>query len=170
MPLPKEVEDFLSITLIEKRVPAFLHISIDGHLLESGGNTPLYGVASLDRSVQVEVQLGYLAGLLIAGIAATSMRFVTVAEGVIADVHVFSNERGIWVVYLDARDESKNILKIQQQANELKAQLEYMSLNTHEVAKLPSNDKQAPAIKAAMELLQKAQDVLRGAVPGKNEN
>ncbi len=49
---------------------------------------------------------------------------VEIAQGVYADIHIITNETGMWVVFLDATDETESLQAMRQQVNETYLQLE----------------------------------------------
>ena len=49
---------------------------------------------------------------------------IEIAQGVYADIHIITNETGIWIVFLDITAETERLQSMQQQVNETNIQLE----------------------------------------------
>ena len=121
--LPDSVVKFLYSSQIERRSPAYLLLDQKGMLLDFGGNTSAYGVENLAKGDLIQHQLSLLAGMIPFRDAPSCLRFVKLGS-VSADVHLFSDAQGDWVVLLDVSQEAEQIRVIQQEKYEAQTALD----------------------------------------------
>ena len=117
--LPSSISDFMLKLVADTRTPAFLLVANDGRLSEWGGDLKAYGIEDLRRDHPVGEQVFFLEGMLPLDTSPMFLPYVKTDSGLSADVYLFSNEEGNWVLLLDATWEARKRKAIQQKANDL---------------------------------------------------
>lgn len=129
--LPPPIAAYLASTTIEKYTPAYLSLAPHGEEVRSfGGDWARFG---LQQNVPLQEQLPVLFGAfpLEAPILFTD---VELANGVIADLHVFEEGNQTWVLLMDVSESHNMRQKLHQRANELHLIRQYFGkLNVSEV-------------------------------------
>jgi hypothetical protein len=100
--LPQPLVEYALLRIIGERSPAYLLVSKSGELLEWGGDLTAYGIEDLERGAAVDSRIACLMGVLPIANAAVVLPFVTMRDGIAADVHLVPGEAGDWVLFLDA--------------------------------------------------------------------
>lgn len=96
--LPAPVLAFLQEQAIETLAPAFLLLADDGSVLDWGGALDAYGIHDLERGVDAAERLPLLQGLLPLRERTEGVPLVETDGGVVADIDLFRNADGTWVV------------------------------------------------------------------------
>jgi len=91
----------------------------DGKVLDHGGDCDRYGFSDLDRSQPIGTQLDYLEGLLPLDGTPLELPLIQVMTDIYADLHLFTDQAGDWVLFLDSTQHARRIHEVQQQSNEL---------------------------------------------------
>src|SRR5947209_5235374 len=116
---PGPILDLIYSVILESYSPAYLLVSRDGRLLKAGGKLAAYGIPALQKDRGVGEQIYFLAGLLPIGNRYEYIPRLTLESGISADIYLFSDDEGDWVLLLDATDERIELARTQQKANEL---------------------------------------------------
>lgn len=117
--LPEPIVTFLCSIVVRDRFPAYLQISKAGVLLAFGGACDRYGLDHLHLHQSVDDQIFFLTGLLPLQEPAMHMPFLQIAEGVIAEIHMFAEPEDDWIILCDATLENAKHVLIQQKVNDL---------------------------------------------------
>lgn len=117
--LPSSISDFMLKLVADTRTPAFLLVANDGRLSEWGGDLKSYGIEDLRKDKPVGEQVFFLEGMLPLDTSPMFLPYVKTDSGLSADVYLFNNEEGNWVLLLDATWEARKRKAIQQKANDL---------------------------------------------------
>jgi class 3 adenylate cyclase len=117
--LPPLVHKYIYELVIESHLPAYLILDKDTHLTDWGGDIEAYGITGLLKGQLVTEQLWFLEGLLPADPSPLILPYVETQSGRMADVHIFSDDRGSWILFLDATLAEVHHRQVQQRANEL---------------------------------------------------
>ncbi|MCJ8282583.1 MAG: hypothetical protein MJK14_22855 [Rivularia sp. ALOHA_DT_140] len=94
-----------------------LFLFIQQALSSWGGKLNEYGIADLQQGEDASQQIFFLEGLLPLDDVPLFLPCVKTERGVCADVHLFPEEEGDWVLLLDATWDEIQIFKVQQEAN-----------------------------------------------------
>jgi DNA-binding NtrC family response regulator len=116
---PNCVTDVLDALCVEGRSPAYLCIDSEGKVASRGGHCERYGLAELDVDAPASAQLDYIEGLLPLDGSSLELPLIQVIPETYADLHLFSDDAGDWILYLDATPHAVRIYEVQQQSNEL---------------------------------------------------
>lgn len=113
------VQKYMYELVIESHLPAYLILEKDTRLTDWGGALEAYGITGLRKGQFVTERLWFLEGLLPADPSPLILPYVETQSGRIADVHIFSEDSGSWVLFLDASAAEVHHRRVQQRANEL---------------------------------------------------
>src|ERR1700734_165286 len=102
-----------------QRSVAHLLISNELVLIEAGGELKYYGLGDLKHGDSASEQLPFLEGLLPLAESPFLLESVGMPGGNVADVHLFAEEDGTWVVLLDVTVEHDQARKMQQKAYDM---------------------------------------------------
>lgn len=127
---PASVGAYLERISIMARFPAFLLIAPDGTILDRGGELALYGLdaaSSPDNAGSAGVGQAlpepwrFLLDFLPLPQQEESMELPLVKVGTAGhvDLHILSDERGAWIIFLDASAQEARQRLVQQRTNEL---------------------------------------------------
>jgi PAS domain S-box-containing protein len=117
--LPSPISDFILKLNIDTRSPAFLLVQKDGRLSEWGGDLASYGIADLRKDQPAGEQIFLLEGMLPLDASPMFLPYVKTDSGLSADIYMFDDEAGTWVLLMDATWEARKRKAIQQKANDL---------------------------------------------------
>lgn len=121
--LPQAIRDFVMELTEDHRSPAYMLVTDEGHLLEWGGDLSAYGVAGLEKGVNVGERVPLLQGLLPLETHNVFLPHVSTGVGLSADVYLFSRDEGTWVLLLDSTADATKRQRMQQKANDLSLQV-----------------------------------------------
>lgn len=116
--LPLPIIEYIKDHVLIVRSPAYLLVK-NGVLAHKGGNLTAYGI-SVEIGEQI-AKLLFLVGLLPLDEAhpIIFLPWITTENGMTADVHIFTDVGGDWILLLDTTLAASNRRLIQQKANEL---------------------------------------------------
>lgn len=117
MDIPFPVSKYLIDFMKETRSLAYLFVGKDGCLSSWGGKLNQYGIANLHQGEDASQQILLLEGLLPLDDFPLYLPCVKTEHGVCADVHLFPEKEGDWVLLLDATWDEIQIFKVQQEIN-----------------------------------------------------
>jgi hypothetical protein len=120
---PAPIRDFVLALTFETRLPAYLLIGEDNTVSEWGGNLDSYNITNLERNVDVDQQIYFLAGLLPLDEKSIFLPSVKIEGGVFADVYLFRGSQGTWVLLLDASPATIEQRRMQQKVHDLNLQV-----------------------------------------------
>jgi signal transduction histidine kinase len=117
--LPAPVQAYVHKRLVVSRAPAYLLVRQDGRLAAWGGDLAMYGMTDLQPGIAIEQQVPVLAGLFPFDTTPLYIPCIETASGLVADLHVFSTDAGVWVLLLDVTVDAVQRRLLQQKANEM---------------------------------------------------
>lgn len=117
--LPSPIIDYLCNHTSKICRPAYLLVDQDGILLNWGGKLTFYGVANLQKGKDIKEQVLFLDGFLPLEDSPLFLPCIRMENGVSADIHIFSEDAGDWVLFLDATSEEHQRRLLQQKGNDL---------------------------------------------------
>ncbi len=117
--VPASVADFLFSLIRNERALAYLRVAPSMKLVETGGNLGNYGLASLEIGRPVCEQAVFLEGLLPLPAGPLRLESVQMPSGRAADLHLYPDGQGAWVVLLDVTAERDDTWRLQQRAYEM---------------------------------------------------
>ncbi len=117
MDIPFPVSSYLVNFMQESRSLAYLFVGKDRCLISWGGDLTEYGIFDLQQGVDASQQVLFLEGLLPLDGFPLFLPCVKTNNGICADVHLFPEKEGDWVLLLDATWDEIQIFKVQQQVN-----------------------------------------------------
>ena len=120
---PAPIRDFVLALTLETRLPAYLLVGEDNTVSEWGGNLDSYNITNLERNVDVDQQIYFLAGLLPLDEKSIFLPSVKIEGGVFADVYLFRGSQGTWVLLLDASPATIELRRMQQKVHDLNLQV-----------------------------------------------
>lgn len=101
----------------ESRSLAYLLVDKHGCLDSWGGKLHAYGIANLHQGEDASQQIFFLEGLLPLDGFPLFLPCLKTERGICADVHLFPEKEGDWVLLLDASWDEMQIFKVQQEVN-----------------------------------------------------
>jgi len=120
MKLPEPVRAHLNTLYILSAFPAYLHIDVNGMLLDAGGYCERYGLDGLQIGESAADQVDFLIGMLPLNGSRFTLERLLIHEYHMADVHFLSDDSGEWIILLDVTEVAAKDAEVQQQANELR--------------------------------------------------
>lgn len=117
--LPQPVVDYLCDVTIEEAAPAFMRVDPSGTVVVAGGRLERFGLDGGIVGAQAEERLDALVGLLPAVGDPLVLPAVEVGPDVYADLHVFGDGHGTWVVLVDKSEWAAERRVAQQLANDM---------------------------------------------------
>ncbi|MEA5598044.1 hypothetical protein [Rivularia sp. UHCC 0363] len=117
MDIPFPVSSYLVNFMQESRSLAYIFVNKDGCLAIWGGDLTEYGVTNLQQGENASEQIFFLEGLLPLDGFPLFLPCVKTNNGICADVHLFPEKDGDWVLLLDATWDEIQIFKVQQEVN-----------------------------------------------------
>lgn len=121
---PAPIRDFVLALTFEKRLPAYLLVAEDNTVSEWGGNLDAYNITTLEKNVDLDQQVYFLAGLLPLEDKSVFLPSVKIEGGVYADIYLFSGAQGTWVLLLDASPATIEQRRLQQKIHDLNLELQ----------------------------------------------
>ncbi|MBT4139872.1 MAG: hypothetical protein HOE48_18285, partial [Candidatus Latescibacteria bacterium] len=113
--LPAEFDDVKKVVL-DSKCSAYLEIDVSGTLVDWGGDCCRYGLDRLEVKCSVVAQVPFLEGLLESGDSVLFLESLQFEKNTIANVYVLSNKGAVWVILLDATDQTEQKKQAQQKA------------------------------------------------------
>jgi hypothetical protein len=120
---PAPIHDFVLALTFETRLPAYLLVADDNTVIEWGGNLGTYNITGLQKNVDLDQQIYFLAGLLPLDEKNIFLPSVKMESGVYADVYLFRGAQGTWVLLLDASPTTIEQRRMQQKVHDLNLQV-----------------------------------------------
>ena len=117
MDVPFSVSAYLVNFMRESRSLAYIFVAKDGSLSKWGGKLAVYGVGNLHKGENASQKIFFLEGLLPLDGFPVFLPCVKTDNGICADVHIFPEEDGDWVLLLDASWDEMHIFRVQQETN-----------------------------------------------------
>lgn len=117
MDIPFPISTYLVNFMRESRSLAYLFVGKDGCLSSWGGKLTEYGIVDLQEGEDVSQQIFFLEGLLPLDGFPLFLPCVKTERGICADVHLFPDKEGDWVLLLDATWDEIQIFEVQQKVN-----------------------------------------------------
>lgn len=117
MDIPFSVSKYLINFMRETRSLAYIFVDKDGCLSSWGGKLTVYGVGKLQQGENASQQIFFLEGLLPLDDLPLFLPCIKTAYGICADIHLFPEKEGDWVLLLDATWDEMQIFKVQQEIN-----------------------------------------------------
>jgi hypothetical protein len=121
--LPTPIRHFILALTCEIRSPAYLLLGEDDRLVEWGGELSLYNLSKLKKNIKVSQRLSFLAELLPIDANDIFLPAIRMEKRVYADVYIFHDEHGTWVLLLDSSASSAKLQRTQQRIFNLSLQL-----------------------------------------------
>lgn len=116
--IPFSIARYIRSIWMSRTSVAYLLLSKEGVLLESGGMLEHYGLNNLRRGKAAVEQIGFLEGMLPIE-EPEVLEFLRIDSGRSAHIHFLPYENGIWVILFDATAEHDKQQQTQQRLNEL---------------------------------------------------
>jgi class 3 adenylate cyclase len=117
--LPEILPSLFSV-MLNARMPAYLLVHPDGHLVRWGGPLSFYGIEQPQSGVAIDQHIAFLQGIFPLGQGETlSLPCVETRTGLFAELYICPATVGHWVVLLDVTQEAHTRRLLQQQAHEL---------------------------------------------------
>ena len=132
-PLPPSVVAYALRYLHEELNFAYLHTDDEGRLKKAGGALATYGITNLIYGTPAEDQIEFLMGLLPLPEKSLVLNAVRTGNGAVADIHLWRDAHGYWVMLLDVSAEHDRQQRMQQKGNEvsLRSERQAQILTTH---------------------------------------
>jgi len=121
--VPVPIRDFMLALTFETRSPAYLLVGEDNAVVDWGGNLGSYNITGLQKNVDVDQQIYFLAGLFPLEDNSIFLPSVKMDGGLYADVYLFRGTQGTWVLLLDASAATIEQRRLQQKAHDLGLQV-----------------------------------------------
>jgi len=117
--VPASVADYLRSLLYTERTIAYFLVDSSLMLIHAGGDLASHGLESLEIGRPACEQVGFLEGLLPLAESPFLLKAVQTSPERAADVHLFSNHEGDWVVLIDVTAEHEQARRMQQKAYDM---------------------------------------------------
>lgn len=117
--LPWPILDYINIFTQQTRYPAYLLADYDGTACQWGGWLEWYGISGLTPGVSVDSTIYWLMGCWPTDRKPVILPCVETQSGRFADVHIFSDSEGYWVLLLDVTADESKSRRLQQKGNDL---------------------------------------------------
>lgn len=117
MDIPFPVSKYLINFMRESRSLAYILVDKHGCLSSWGGKLAVYGVSNLQQGEDASQKIFFLEGLLPLDDLPLFLPCVKTNCGICADIHLFPEEEGDWVLLMDATWDEMQIFKVQQEVN-----------------------------------------------------
>lgn len=121
---PAPICDFILALTFETRAPAYLLVADDNSVVEWGGNLDSYNITGLQKGIDLDQQIYFLAGLLPLEDNNIFLPSVKMEGGLYADVYLFREAPRTWVLLLDASTSTIEQRRLQQKAYDLELERE----------------------------------------------
>lgn len=117
--LPASVADYLYSLVYEQRALAYLLVDSSLTLVRAAGTLEYYGLEGLQVGRPACEEAVFLEGLLPLIESPLLLQSVQMPSGRAADLHLYSNAQGYWVLLLDVTIERYEAWRLQQKAYDL---------------------------------------------------
>ena len=117
--LPAPIRDFIVRLTADNRAPAYVLADERNAVVECGGELADYGLEGLRPGASVDDELEFVAGLLPLDKGNIFLPFVKLDRGPYTDLYLFGDERGTWVLLLNAAREAVKRQHLQQRTYDL---------------------------------------------------
>ena len=117
MDIPLPISNYLINFMTESRSLAYIFVGKDGSLSSWGGKLAAYGVSNLQQGEDASQKIFFLEGLLPLDDFPLFLPCVKIHLGICADIHLFPEDEGDWVLLMDATWDEIQIFKVQQEVN-----------------------------------------------------
>lgn len=126
--IPSSVADYLIETALQDRAAAYLQVTAQGHLIDSGGHLQKYGLQAIAKGDYIGESFYYIEGFF--PLKRTEvLPYVQLDSGLTVDVHIIASAsqktgheidcKTGWVLLLDKTAEAQREQKLQQKSNDL---------------------------------------------------
>ena len=112
--VPASVAEFLFSLIQSDRAVAYLRVAPSMKLAEMGGDLGNYGLVGLEIGRPACEQAVFLEGLLPLPAGPLRLESVQMPSGRTADLHLYPDGQGAWVVLLDVTAERDDTWRLQQ--------------------------------------------------------
>jgi PAS domain S-box-containing protein len=116
--LPVSIRGFIDALTEDTLSPAWLYLEDGEKLSEWGGDLSSYGISGLENGMDVTEHIPYLGGMLPLEGNSLSLPRMQTRTGIFADIYIFRDDNGVWVLLLDVTSEARRRRRLQQRANE----------------------------------------------------
>src|SRR3954467_8953467 len=116
--LPVSIRGFIDSLTEDTLSPAWLYLQDGEKLSEWGGGLNSYGISGLEKGMDVTEHIPYLGGMLPLDGNSLSLPRMQTRTGIFADIYIFRDDNGVWVLLLDVTSEARRRRRLQQRANE----------------------------------------------------
>ena len=113
--LPDSVRDYLSLDGRALNCSGYICLDTKKTIIESAGHVSDIDLAKLPDHVTIEQELPVLAGLLPAGHTAACIDNVQLDHTQYFDIHLFADQIGNWIVFVDRTEPAIKLQEEQQQ-------------------------------------------------------
>jgi signal transduction histidine kinase len=117
--LPSPLVEYLGKFITDTGSPAYLLVDKQGRLQEWGGALSAYGLTNLRTGAPVQEQVDFLVGLLPGIDTPLYCPCVEVGSDLFTDIHVFSADRGDWVLLTNVSTAAQERRQLQQRIHDL---------------------------------------------------
>ncbi|MGH8772386.1 MAG: PP2C family protein-serine/threonine phosphatase, partial [Burkholderiales bacterium] len=117
--LPASVSESLVSLICAKRDLAYLLVDSSQTLVRAGGDLSHFGLAQVELAKPACSQVLFLEGLLPLGETPLLISSMEMPSGQVADVHLYSDREGVWVLLLDVTTERDAARRVQQKAYDM---------------------------------------------------
>ncbi|MCP4345280.1 MAG: adenylate/guanylate cyclase domain-containing protein [Desulfobacterales bacterium] len=117
--LARPILKYICNLTVKNRSPAFLMLDQDNCIQDWGGKLDTYGIEALEKGEQVEDRMFILNGFFPLDEEHMELQGIETESGVPADIHIFSQDKAVWVLFLDASEEQALQSVLQQKINDL---------------------------------------------------
>ncbi len=104
---------------VKNRSPAFLLLDQDNCIQEWGGKLDTYGIEAIEKGERIEDRVLILDGFFPLDEEQIQLQCVETESGVPADIHIFFQDKAVWVLFLDASEKEAMQSVFQQKINDL---------------------------------------------------
>lgn len=119
MTFPLPILNYLQTFAVQNRYLAYVLVSQQGLISQWGGNLENYGINNLQEGDLFTEKVFFLEGMLPTDSSSIFLPCIQTEYGLPADIHIFSNDLGTWILFLDASQEESQHLLVQQVNNDL---------------------------------------------------
>lgn len=117
--LPASVAESLVTLLVSKRDLAYFLVDTSQTLVRAGGNLNHFGLGEVELGNSAVNQLLFLEGLLPLGETPFVIESMEMPSGQAADVHLYSDREGAWILLMDVTSEHNAARRVQQKAYDM---------------------------------------------------
>ena len=103
---PFPIQKYLLSLLVESRHPGYLYLSVDGQVIEAGGDLGHYGLPIFKKDQPIREHVCFLHGLLPLNGEVVLIPLLQFDATHFANLHLIPGEVGDWVLLLDVTEEA----------------------------------------------------------------